>query len=220
MEYHRHFIEAREARRQAEYDQIGEHILANASNWLRVPGQRRNVRPSPYRVPTPHPSHTREDPENEEEWIEEDDGDDGVRHWHSDRVHGYAPHQPIPLQRSGGRRARHPIYRRHREDSSEDHSAQANSNTVEHIAQRYSQLAISNNEKADGPTPEEEIQASVRNVQQRRQVVVIQPIFHIRTTRPGRLSTTERPTETGATPDRPPPTPLAQMQSRTPASTT
>ncbi|KAM7215252.1 hypothetical protein V8F06_009390 [Rhypophila decipiens] len=183
MAYHRQFIEAREERRQAEYDAIGEQIFANACNWLRVPGQRRIERSgSQYRVPTPHPHHRRRigEPEAEDDSFDEENND-CYDHDSSplDSSPNDRPHGPAQLQRRGGQRLRNPLSNR---------SSVALSDRSEELGPRNEPPPLYSEHDALGcqddlldcpeePTPEQEIQAIVRNVHQRRQVVVIQPSF-------------------------------------------
>ncbi|KAM7203632.1 hypothetical protein V8F20_003927 [Naviculisporaceae sp. PSN 640] len=181
MAYHRQFLEAREERRQAQYEAIGEQIFANGINWLRLPGQRRTDRrrSSVYRVPTPHPSFRRRmgEPENEEDiesWDdqEEDDcyKDDELSPLSTEPE--YSPRAPVQVHRRGGRTSRLSLDRR---------ESAVPVGSVE--PQRRDELTPSyenheqEDEHSEEPTPAQEIQAIVRNVHQRRQVVVIQPSF-------------------------------------------
>ncbi|KAM7191274.1 hypothetical protein V8F33_009010 [Rhypophila sp. PSN 637] len=183
MAYHRQYLEAREERRQAEYDAIGEQIFANACNWLRVPGQRRTGRSgSMYRVPTPHPHHRRRigEPEAEYDSLEEEnnycyDHDSSPL----DSSPSERPHGPVQLQRRGGQRLRNPFSNR---------SSVAFSDRSEELGPRNEPPPLYSEHDApqcqddlldfpEEPTPEQEYQAIVRNVHQRRQVVVIQPSF-------------------------------------------
>lgn len=191
MAYHRQFLEAREERRQAEFDAIGEQIFANANNWLRVPGQRRSEpRGSLYRVPTPHPRFRRRldepEPEEDESCEEEDDNDFYIYEKSPlDAGQSYRPRRPVQLQRCGGRRARHPLYRPGAAfpgDSSQDVEKQGGEELLSpylgsDTVHRGEENHAHHSEVSEEPTPAQEIQAIVRSVQQRRQVVVIQPNF-------------------------------------------